>query len=107
MPQSVEISLRIPSLRVKRKDSDDLQTINNSDVRFSKVMDIESIPKPGTVLTMSISSGETFECEVVRSDWHHDKNMFVVACRYSRRSISSVEHQALMNASDWQVRMLI
>ena len=107
MPQSVEISLRIPSLRVKREDRDDLETINNSDVRFSKSIEVASIPKPGTVLTMSISSGGTFDCEVVRSDWHHDKNMFVIACRYSRRSISPAEHQALMNASDWQVRMLI
>lgn len=107
MPQTVEISLRIPSLRVKREDKDDLETINNSDVRFSKPIEVESIPKPGTVLTVSISSGETFECEVVRSDWHHDKNMFVVACRYSKRSISPSEYHALMNASDWQVRALI
>jgi hypothetical protein len=56
---------------------------------------------------MSISSGETFDCEVVRSDWHHDKNMFVVACRYSKRSITQAENQALMNASDWQIRALI
>ena len=107
MPQVVEISLRVPSLRVKREDKDDLETINNSDVRFSKPMEVESIPKPGTVLTVSISSGETFGCEVVRSDWHHDKNMFVVACKYAKRSISPAEYHALMNASDWQVRALI
>jgi len=107
MPQNVEISLRIPSLRVKREDKDDPETINNSDVRFSKVIEVETIPKPNTVLKMSISSGETFDCEVVRSDWHHDKNMFVVACRYSKRSITPAENQALMNASDWQIRALI
>ena len=107
MPQTVEISLRIPSLRVKRQDRDDLETINNSDVRFCKAIDVETIPKPGTVLTMSISSGETFQCEVVRSDWHHDKNMFVIACRYSKRSVSPAEYHALMNASDWQVRALM
>ena len=107
MAQTVEISLRIPSLRVKRGDKDDLETINNSDVRFSKQIEVETIPKPGVVLTMTISSGETFECEVVRSDWHHDKNMFVVACRYSKRSVTPAEHQALMNASDWQVRALM
>jgi hypothetical protein len=107
MPQNVEISLRIPSLRVKREDKDDLETINNSDVRFSKVIEVEAIPKPSTVLKMSISSGETFDCEVVRSDWHHDKNMFVIACRYSKRSITPAENQALMNASDWQIRALI
>jgi hypothetical protein len=107
MSQAVEISLRIPSLRVKKQDADGTDTINNSDVRFSKSIEVDSIPKPGTVLKMSISSGETFDCEVVRSDWHHDKNKFVVACRYSKRSISPAEHQALMNASDWQVRALI
>ncbi len=107
MPQTVEISLRIPSLRVKREDKDEPETINNSDVRFCKQIEVDSIPKTGVVLTMSISSGETFTCDVVRSDWHHDKNMFVVACRYSKRSVSHGEYHALMNASDWQVRALM
>jgi len=107
MAQIVEISLRIPSLRVRREETDALETINNSDVRFSKQIEVESIPKPGVVLTMSMSSGETFNCDVVRSDWHHDKNMFVVACRYSKRSMPPAEYHALMHASDWQVRALM
>ena len=107
MAQTVEISLRIPSLRVRREDKDEPETINNSDVRFCKQIELESIPKAGVVLTMAISSGETFSCAVVRSDWHHDKNMFVIACRYSKRSVSPAEYHALMNASDWQVRALM
>jgi hypothetical protein len=107
MPQTVEISLRIPSLRVRRQDSDVMETINNSDIRFCKQIEVESIPKPGVVLTMETSDGEKFQCEVLRSDWHHDKNMFVIACRYSKRSVSAAEHHALMNSSDWQVRALI
>ncbi len=107
MPQTVEISLRIPSLRVRREDSDALETINNSDVRFCKQIELDSIPKPGVVLKMAVTGGENFDCEVVRSDWHHDKNMFVIACRYSKRSISAADHTALMNSSDWQVRALI
>jgi len=107
MPQTVEISLRIPSLRVRREDTDTLETINNSDVRFCKCIEIESIPKPGVVLTMATSTGETFECEVLSSNWHHDKNMFVIACRYSKRSVTAAEHNALMNSSDWQVRALL
>ncbi|HET9569595.1 MAG TPA: hypothetical protein VFP16_14560, partial [Vicinamibacterales bacterium] len=70
MPQTVEISLRIPSLRVRKEETDTLETINNSDIRFSKQIEVDSIPKPGVVLTMAISSGETFQCDVVRSDWH-------------------------------------
>jgi hypothetical protein len=107
MPQTVEISLRVPSLRVRREGKEALETIANSDIRFSKHVTVEAIPKPGEVLTMAVSSGGTFECEVVRSDWHHDKNVFVVACRYSKRSISPAEYQSLIDASDWQVRPLL
>jgi hypothetical protein len=107
MAQTVEISLRIPSLRIRREDTDAVETINNADVRFSKHIELDSIPKPGAVLQMATSVGGTFECQVVRSDWHHDKNRFVIACRYSRRSMSPDEYQALMNSSDWQVRALM
>ena len=107
MAQTVEISLRIPSLRVKRDGKDAPETIANSDVRFIKLIEVETIPKPGTILTMSVGTDWTFECEVVRSDWHEGKNMFVVACRYSKRSITQSEYQTLMGAPDWQMRALI
>lgn len=107
MAQIVEISLRIPSLRVRREGKDAVETIANSDVRFTKQVELEAIPKPGDVLHMSVSSGGTFECAVVRSDWHHEKNTFVIACQYSKRSISSAEYQALIDSSDWQARPLL
>jgi hypothetical protein len=107
MAQTVEISLRIPSLRVRREGKEALETLANSDVRFSKQVELEAIPKPGDVLTMAVSSGGTFECDVVRSDWHQEKNMFVVACRYSRRSISQAEYQAFIESTDWQARNLL
>ena len=107
MTQTVEISLRIPSLRVRREGTEAPETIANSDVRFGKRIEVKAIPKPGDILTMTVSSGGTFECDVVRSDWQHDKNMFVVSCRYSKRSISPAEYQALVGASDWQVRPLL
>lgn len=107
MAQTVEISLRIPSLRVRREGKEALETIANSDVRFWKHVELAAIPKPGEVLEMVVNSGGAFECEVVRSDWDDGKNMFVVACRYSKRSISAAEYQTLMNAPDWQVRPLL
>jgi hypothetical protein len=103
----LEISLRIPSLRVHREGKDSPETITNSDVRFIKLVELERVPKPGDVLTMTIGSGASFQCKVVRSDWHHEKNMFVTACRYAKRSISEAEYQALIDASDWQVRPLL
>lgn len=107
MTHTIEISLRIPSLRVRREGKEGLETIANSDVRFIKHVELEAIPKAGDVLTMTVGSGGAFQCDVVRSDWHHDKNMFVTACRYSKRSISAVDYQALLDAPDWQARALL
>src|SRR2546430_470464 len=102
-----EISLRIPSLRVRREGKDSSETISNSEIRFVKRVELERVPKSGDVLTMTIGSEASFQCEVVRSDWHHDKNMFVTACRYSKRSISEAQYRALMDASDWQMKALL
>ena len=107
MPQTVEVSLRIPSLRMKRAGKDVVETVANSDVRFWKRIEVEAAPKPGDVLEMVVGSDGAFTCEVVRKDWDENKNMFVVSCRYSKRSISADEYEKLMNAPDWQVRSLL
>lgn len=108
MTHTLEISLRIPSLRVRgREGKEGGETIANSDVRFIKHVELDKVPKAGDVLTMVVGSGGSFQCEVVRSDWHDDKNMFVTACRYSKRSISEAEYQALLDAPDWQMRPLL
>ena len=107
MAQTVEINLRIPSLRVRRDGEEAPETIANSDVRFAKQIELDAIPKAGEVLTMTVGGGESFECEVVRTEWQDDKNMFVVACRYSKRSITPADYHALMAAPDWQVRPLL
>jgi hypothetical protein len=107
MTQMVEISLRIPSLRLRREGSDSPHIISNSDVRFSKQVELESIPKPGDVLPMTDSTGRKFLCEVVRGDWRQDKEMFVIACRYSQRSISPADYHALVSSADWKTRSLL
>lgn len=101
VPQTVEISLRVPSLRVRREGKDTPETISNSEVRFVKRVEVDSIPKANALLEMSTSAGQPFQCEVVRSDWHESKNCFVIACKYSKRSISYAEYQALTDSSDW------
>ena len=107
MAHTVEISLRIPSLRVQREGKQEKETIANSDIRFTKRVTLETVPKTGDVLSMVVSSGETFDCEVVRRDWHEEKNAFVISCRYSKRSISPSEYQALLDSSDWESRPLL
>jgi hypothetical protein len=107
MTHLVEISLRIPSIRGSRAGNDTPATIVNNDVRFIKQVELESIPKAGDVLTMTVESAEAFDCEVIRSDWHQDKNMFVIACRYGKRSMSEAAYQTLLDAPDWQRRELL
>lgn len=107
MAQLVEISLRIPSLRVRAEGAKEKKVIANDGLRFSKRVELDAIPKPGHVLTMTSSSGLDFTCDVVRADWRDDKDAFVVACRYSKRTISPDEYEALLNASDWQMRTLL
>ncbi len=107
MVHTVEISLKIPSLRVYREGVGSPEVIANGDIRFSKQVEIDVIPKAGAPLIMTLSSGGTFECAVVSSNWHHGKDMFVVACRYSRRSISPADYQALLDSTDWHSRPLL
>jgi hypothetical protein len=107
MPQIVEINLRLPSLRVKDEHGGDPKTINNSDVRFTKRLEVDSIPKPGAILTMTADNGLTFPCEVVQANWHESNNLFVVACRFERRSITPAEYQAISNSSDWLTKPLL
>jgi hypothetical protein len=105
--QTVEISLRVPSLRVRKEGQENPETISNSEIRFTKHVDVDTIPKPGVVLEMTMSAGPSFQCEVVRSDWHESKNCFVIACRYSKRSITPAEYQALTESSDWTLTPLL
>ena len=88
-------------------DDAEAKTIVNSDVRFSKRIELDTIPKPGEILTMSASGGPTFACEVVQANWHQEKNLFVVACRYGKRSVSADDYFAIVNAPDWATNPLL
>jgi len=107
MSQVVEISLRLPSLRMRLTEAAELTPVDNKDIRFTKRIELASIPKPGETLTMSAGEGEPFPCEVVQANWHHEKNIFVVACRYGRRSVSPGDYRAIANAADWSSRPLL
>jgi hypothetical protein len=106
MRQTVEISLRVPSLRIKAAD-DETSMINNTEVRFTKRLELPSIPRIGDVLTMSAGQGPSFLCEVVRTTWRDDENLFVVACRYARQSITADSYRAIANSSDWTSKTLL
>jgi hypothetical protein len=107
MPTEIEINLRVPTLTVKVPNEPD-RRIDNSAVRFTKRIEVPSLPKPGELLSLSTNAGQTtFECTVTRSDWHEEKALFVVACTYAKRSLPVETYSALVNDTDWTMKQLI
>ena len=106
MSREVEVSLRVPNMKVRALDENGYP-IDHSAVRFRKLIEVEKIPKPGDVMQLETSSGRTLESKVVRADWHEGREIFVVACQYSNRSITPDEYQALVADPAWELKPLI
>ncbi len=81
--------------------------IDHGAVRFKKLVVVPAIPKSGDSLQLTTGSGRMLESTVQRTDWNEDRELFVVACQYSKRSISADEYDALEDDPDWQMRPLI
>lgn len=96
----VEINLRIPAVKDPLKDADG-GSFSNVDVRFAKRVTAPRLPKPGDVVDLMTRSDGTFQADVVRADWHEEKELFVVSCRYSGTSIPRSQYLALMGDPDW------
>jgi len=102
----VEVNLRIPRMKVPSLDEKGYP-IDNSLIRFTKMITVPAIPKPGEMLQLTKSDGSTFDCEVTRADWHDDRALFILGCKYAKRSISPEECSALLNDAEWQVKPLL
>jgi len=107
MPQVVQVNLRLPSFRVKDPSSADDRSVDNSDVRFLKEVEVATIPKPGDVLTMPAGSHLTFPCAVVQVNWHESANIFVVACKFGKPRIMPQEYDAIASDPSWTARPLL
>src|SRR5579871_5303973 len=90
----VEVNLRIPRMKVPSLDERGYP-IDNSLIRFTKLITVPAIPKPGEMLQLTKSDGSTFDCEVTRADWSDDRALFILGCKYAKRSISPEECNAL------------
>ena len=106
MSQQVEVSLRIPNMKVRTLDEAG-NPIDHIAVRFKKLVVVPAIPKSGDSLQLTTRSGRMLESTVQRTDWNEDRELFVVACQYSNRSISVDEYDVLKDDPDWQMRPLI
>ena len=106
MPKEVEINLRIPSVKDPLKDASGWP-INNGDIRFLKRITVETLPKPGDLVDLTTRPDYKFQATVVRADWHEEKELFVVACKYAKTSIPRPEYLAIMEDSEWTRKPLL
>ena len=106
MSIDVEVNLRIPAVKEPAKD-DHGYPINSADVRFIRMVSVPTLPKPDTLLRLETRAGSSIECTVNRADWSESKELFIVYCTYSRRSILPDEYKALLSDPDWEMRPLL
>ena len=106
MAREVEVSLRIPNMKVRPKDESGYP-IDYAYFRFKKILSVPAIPKVGDSMQLAVASGRTFESKVVRVDWSDDRNLFIVSCQFANRSISSEEHGDLVSDPAWEMKPLM
>jgi hypothetical protein len=106
MSMEVEVSLRVPNMKVRALDENGYP-IDHASVRFKKLITVPKIPKPDAMLELTTRSGLTFPARVVRADWHESRELFVLSCQYGNRSISADEYRALAEDPDWELKPLI
>ena len=100
MVMDVEIELRIPTLTLNKEG--DPAKVDNTHVRFKKVMQVPAFPPPGSTLQLTAGSDLAFECTIARADWHEEKQLFVLVCKYPRQRIFQNEYESLINDPEWQ-----
>ena len=107
MSTEIEVNMRVPTLTLRSQNEND-RRIDNSLVRFTRRIQVPALPKPGDVLSLSTAGGATpFECTVTRANWDEEKALFVVACTYSKRSLSADTYTALVNDHEWTMKQLL
>jgi hypothetical protein len=106
MSREVEVSLRVPNMKVRALDENGYP-IDHASVRFRKLITVPSIPKPDETLQLATRSGMTLPARVVRADWIEGRELFVLSCQYANRSITSEEYAALTDDPDWELKPLI
>jgi len=107
MAIEVEVSLKIPRVTVPAIERhQDPRIIDNSAIRFTKLIHVASIPKAGVSLQLTTRSGQPFDCSVTRAEWHEGNERFTLSCSYAKRSMTAEEYDALIHDADWHIKQL-
>jgi hypothetical protein len=103
---AVEINMRLPNITV-RSAQESTRVIVNSEVRFTKRIEVAALPRVADVLELSTRGGCRVPVTVTRVDWHDEKGLFVVGCRYAERSMAPQVYDSLKADPDWSARPLL
>ena len=106
MSKPIEVRLRVPRNSKAPLLDDNGYPLDTASVRFRKLMTVAAIPKPGESIELT-AGGQTLLATVVRADWSDADGKFIVACQYTRRSISVDENNALVADPEWSMVPLI
>jgi hypothetical protein len=106
MPIEVEVSLKVPTFTV-RVPNQEPRRVDNASVRFSKRVEVAAIPKHGETLQLTAKFGERFDAIVTQVNWSEEREVFVVACAYAKRSITPDEYERFTSDPDWVTRQVL
>lgn len=94
----VEVSLRVPSLRIPT--AGEPLMVNNQQVRFKRLIVFDAVVRAGAIITLS-AGAQQFEAEVLRVAWSESAGGFVADCRYTKPRIVPGLYQALVDDASW------
>jgi len=106
MPIEIEVNMKVPTLTV-RLPNEPVKRIDNTFVRFGRRITTPALPKPGDSLALTAGANNLeFGCTVTRTEWHEEKELFVVSCTFSKRTLPFELYTALFDDPDWTTKQI-
>ena len=106
MSREVEVSLRVPNMKVRALDENGYP-IDHANVRFRKMIQVDVDSKARGDAPADDPLRQDAPARVVRADWHESRELFVLSCQYAERSITADEYGALAEDPEWELKPLI
>lgn len=101
-----EVRLRVPNMKDRVKNAEGYP-INHGEMRFRRIIEVPAIPHEGDRLELTTRSGRVLHASVTRAETDEERQLFVLACQYDRRTITKDEYDALATDPDWQLKHLL
>ena len=89
------------------KDKQELYSITTGVLNGLKDILGQEKPDPSLQTTALLNEAYLRLIDVKRVDWHDDRDGFVVACHYAKRSMSAEMFERFRTDPDWTMRPLI